>query len=95
VTAVHLNDETLDTYELSPMQQGMLFHAISARESGVDIEQIVMTLHEALDVAAFVRAWDAVLDRHTILRTRFRWEDTEEPRQEVVATVRLPVTQSD
>jgi len=28
------------TYPLSPMQQGMLFHNLSARKPGVDVEQI-------------------------------------------------------
>ena len=41
----------IDTYELSPMQAGMLFHTVSGGDSGVDIEQVVATLHEPLDEA--------------------------------------------
>jgi non-ribosomal peptide synthetase component F len=71
------------------MQSGMLFHAVSDRHSGVDIEQVVATLHEPLDEARFIHAWQRVTDRHPILRTRFRWEDI--PAQEVLAHVHIPV----
>src|SRR5437867_6426611 len=78
-----------DDYALSPMQQGLLFHSLSARKPGVDIEQILCALPEALNVECFVRAWQRVVDRHTILRTSFRWEGLAEPRQEVHPTVRI------
>ena len=63
-------DDVVDGYELSPMQHGMLFHALSAAGLGVDIEQIIVTLGEALDVAAFEQAFGKVMRRHPILRTR-------------------------
>ncbi|HEY4338383.1 MAG TPA: condensation domain-containing protein, partial [Steroidobacteraceae bacterium] len=85
----------IDSYALSPMQQGMLFHAVSEKQTGVDIEQIVMTLQGHCDVEQFMRAWQAVIQRHTILRTQFRWEDVPEPRQEVVADVELPLIRAD
>ena len=61
----------------------MLFHALDAEGSGVDLEQVVATLEEPLDVAAFRQAWERVVARHAILRTAFRWEGLLEPRQEV------------
>ncbi len=85
-------DEVVDIYELSPMQQGMLFHAVSARGRGVDIEQIIVTLREPLDPARFGQAWRDIVRRHPILRTRFRWNDVAEPRQEVVASADVPTT---
>ena len=60
-------------YPLSPLQQGMLFHALSEPHSGVDIEQLVFTLHEPVDVDRMQAAWEAVLTRHAMLRTAFRW----------------------
>lgn len=65
------------------MQQGMLFHNLSARESGVDVEQIFCATTEALEAAAFERAWQRVVDRHEILRTSFHWAGLAEPRQEI------------
>src|SRR5437867_3933463 len=82
-----------DDYALSPMQQGLLFHSLSARQPGVDIEQILCALPEALDVECFARAWQRVVDRHPILRTSFRWEGLPEPRQEVHLHVCLPLEQ--
>jgi Condensation domain len=81
----------IDTYELSPMQAGMLFHAVSERASGVDIEQVVATLHEPLDEVKFRRAWQRVANRHSILRSRLRWERLEVPVQEVVDEIQTPV----
>ncbi len=40
----------METYPLSPMQMGMLYHWVSAPHSGVDVEQMVCALHEALDL---------------------------------------------
>jgi len=77
-------------YELSPMQQGMLFHAIGELGSGVDIEQIVCQLDESLDTTAMLRAWELIVSRHTILRTAFVWEGISEPLQQVYDSVQLP-----
>lgn len=77
-------------YELSPMQHGMLFHAIGEPGSGVDIEQIVCQLDEGLSTAAMLRAWELVVSRHTILRTAFVWEGIAEPQQQVHDSVRIP-----
>jgi amino acid adenylation domain-containing protein len=88
-------DDVVDIYELSPLQQGMLFHALSAPGAGVDIEQIVVTLHESLDVPTFEQAMRDVMQRHPILRTRFRWMGVEEPYQEVLAQAELTATTAD
>ena len=77
------------------MQQGMLFHALSDPRAGVDIEQLCCELFEALDVAAFKRAWQRAIARHPVLRTSFRWEDVEEPQQEVHGEVELPWKEQD
>jgi amino acid adenylation domain-containing protein len=84
-----------DAYPLSPLQQGMLFNTLFDPGSGVDIEQLHCGLHEALDVAAYRRAWQRLVERHPVLRTRLRWEDLGEPRQEVLAHVELPWEEQD
>ncbi len=73
----------VDSYPLSPLQEGMLFNALFAPHSGVDITQIICRMHHSLETGAFERAWKAVVARHTILRTAFRWEGLAEPVQDV------------
>src|SRR5205814_10354240 len=67
-------------YSLSPLQQGMLFHALAAPGSGVDIEQMVCTLREEIDSAKLRAAWRQVIARHEILRTAFHWDTQPEQR---------------
>ncbi len=81
----------VESYQVSPLQEGMVFHHLEGTNVGVDIEQFVGELDERLDVALFRQAWATVADRHAILRTRFRWSGLDGPRQEVVASVEPPV----
>jgi amino acid adenylation domain-containing protein len=82
-------------YPLSPMQQGMLFHALYAEQSGVDIEQMICTLQEPLHPLHFEQAWQRVLERHTILRTSFHWEGLAQPEQRVHQRLDLSIIQED
>jgi len=84
-----------DIYPLSPMQQGMLFHSLYSPESGEYIEQLCCKLQGNLDVVAFERAWQEVIDRHPILRTSFIWEGLEEPLQVVQRIATLKIEQAD
>ncbi len=88
-------DRVVDSYSLSPLQQGMLFHNQYDRDSGVDIQQMICALDEELNVPLFHRAWQKVVERHAVLRTSFRWEGLTEPLQEVHRDVGLPLEQQD
>src|SRR5690349_8936051 len=77
-------------YPLSPMQQGMLFHTLYDTDSRMYVEQTVFTLSGDLDVSAFKRAWEQVVDRHPTLRTIFMWEGLKAPVQIVNRRVELP-----
>ena len=77
-------------YPLSPMQQGMLFHSLYAPESGVYVEQMSMELTGDINVAAFADAWQKVIDRYSVLRTLFVWENRQTPLQIVLKEVLLP-----
>jgi len=87
--------ELADVYEMSPMQEGMLFHALSVPGAGVDIEQIIVRLDESLEVALFEQAMGEVLARHSILRARFRWAEVERPCLEVLAAAEVTATIAD
>ncbi|MEX3777264.1 non-ribosomal peptide synthase/polyketide synthase [Pseudomonas sp. MYb118] len=62
-----------DVYPLSPMQQGMLFHAVYQETSGDYINQMRLDV-EGLDPERFHQAWQAAIEAHDILRTRFVWQ---------------------
>ncbi|WP_395607828.1 non-ribosomal peptide synthase/polyketide synthase [Pseudomonas sp. B22129] len=80
-----------DLYPLSAMQQGMLFHTLEAPESALYVNQMAVSV-AGLDVARFTAAWNAVIERHEILRTGF-WADSQlaEPLQVVYRSASLPV----
>ena len=78
-----------DIYPLSPTQHGMLFHSLYAPESGHYIVQKRCTLSGEMNVPAFERAWQQVMDRHQVLRTAFVWEGLDEPVQVVNKRVEL------
>ncbi|HYX15543.1 MAG TPA: amino acid adenylation domain-containing protein [Nostoc sp.] len=84
------NKNIEDFYPLSPMQQGILFHSLAAPKSGIYFEQFSLTLQGKLNISEFHRAWEYVVERHSILRTCFVWEGLKEPVQIVHREVTLP-----
>jgi len=84
-----------DLYPLSPLQQGLLFHALQAPGTDVYFLRLSCSFKGELDVAAFRRAWQEVVNRHTILRTAIVWEDLDEPLQVVRQQAELPWEQAD
>ncbi len=82
----------LSGYPLTPVQQGMLFHHVQSRHSGVDVQQLIASVDEAIDVAAFRAAWQDLATAHPILRTRILWDGELAPRQEILDAVDLDFT---
>jgi hypothetical protein len=70
-----------DVYELSPLQQGLLFHSLLDPGSGFYVEQYSCLLEGDLDPAALERAWQEVVDSHAALRASFHWRDLDKPLQ--------------
>jgi hypothetical protein len=84
-----------DIYELSPIQQGILFHCIYAPKSGFYFVQKLFSLNGNLNFVAFDRAWKQVVSRHPSLRTGFYWEDINKPLQVVYEKVKVPIDRQD
>jgi len=84
-----------DIYPLSPMQQGLLFHALLAPKAGSYTPQIVLQFSGHLDGQALKTAWQTVIERHSILRTGFYWEQRDEPFQVVYRQVPLTWVEQD
>ncbi len=83
--------EIEDVYPLSPMQQGLLLHTLVERGSGMYLIQDQYETQMAIDEGAFRRAWQAVVDRHPILRTSFFWQSDGQPLQVVRRSAEMPV----
>ncbi|MCG8416661.1 MAG: amino acid adenylation domain-containing protein [Proteobacteria bacterium] len=75
-----------DVYELSPVQQGMLFHALYAPDSRVYVNQLTCRLRGDLDEQAFAGAWAHLIAHHPVLRTSFHWQGLDSPVQVVHRT---------
>ncbi|HEM7874150.1 TPA: amino acid adenylation domain-containing protein [Burkholderia contaminans] len=82
-----------DVYPLSPMQQGILFHALFAPGHASYVNQLVATA-TALDADRLAAAFDASIARHDILRTSVM-PDEAAPLQCVHRHARMPVEQLD
>jgi non-ribosomal peptide synthase protein (TIGR01720 family) len=78
-----------DIYPLSPLQHGLLFHALRSPSSEMYFQQTTCVIQADLDVGAFRQAWQRLLDRHAILRTSFVWQGLEDPLQVVRRGVEL------
>ncbi len=60
-----------DIYPLSPMQQGMLFHALHQPTSQAYFEQMHYEIDGVLNVEILKQSWQMLHNRHDVLRTVF------------------------
>ncbi|MBD2665601.1 amino acid adenylation domain protein [Richelia sinica FACHB-800] len=88
-------NEIEDIYELTPIQKGILFHSLYAPEESLYFFQTRFALRGELNVDAFNQAWQQVVERHTILRTSFHWQDLEQPLQVVYKQGKVPLQLQD
>jgi amino acid adenylation domain-containing protein/non-ribosomal peptide synthase protein (TIGR01720 family) len=79
-----------DLYPLSPMQEGLLFHALAGGGAQAYQVQVAQRLEGPLDPEVLRRAWAGVVDRHAILRTSFAWQGLARPLQRVESGVKVP-----
>lgn len=84
--ATPVSYEAADSYPLTALQSGMLYHEIHGVR-GVDLEQIVCKTPEFIDPASFRRALQSLVAIHPVLRTRFVWDTDDVPRQEIAKGV--------
>ncbi len=91
----HLLENIEDIYELTPVQKGMLFHCLFDSELSLYFFQHIFTVRGNLNIEAFAKTWQLVMDRHSILRTRFYWQEVENPLQIVYKQVKLTLAYHD
>ncbi|MDH6492446.1 non-ribosomal peptide synthetase [Streptomyces sp. SAI-127] len=86
-----------DILPLSPLQEGLLFHALYDDDQAPDVyaAQQILELTGDVDPAVVRAAGQALLDRHPNLRACFRRRESAAPLQIVPADVELPWSQTD
>ncbi|NQZ56251.1 MAG: amino acid adenylation domain-containing protein [Lentisphaeraceae bacterium] len=77
-------------YALSPLQEGILFHAIHSPESNQHCAQLNWSLQGEMNLTAFEQAWSELILKHAIYRTAFKWEGLDEAVQIVYKKVKVP-----
>ncbi|WP_233203455.1 condensation domain-containing protein, partial [Mycetohabitans endofungorum] len=102
VPLVKLNQEQIEQLEaeqpeieeiwpLSPLQKGLLFHALYDPQSAdAYVTQLVLDLEGAVDGQALRHACQTLLQRHANLRASFVYQGLDEPVQVIARDVQLP-----
>ena len=84
-----------DIYPVTPLQHGMLVHALARPGSGAFVTQIELVIEGELQAEAFRQAWLRLQARHAVLRTAFTDAGAGVFRQVVLAEPSLPWRQVD
>lgn len=83
------------TYPLSPLQHGILFHALNEPDARTYFQQLTFTIRGYLNTDVFREAWQRLVGRHAILRTSVAWKHREKPLQIVYGSIEVPWEQYD
>jgi amino acid adenylation domain-containing protein/non-ribosomal peptide synthase protein (TIGR01720 family) len=84
-----------DIYPLTPLQEGLLYHAVLAPKDGAYHDQFSAMLRGPLEADRLVQAWRTVAAGHAIFRTAFAWKTGKAPLQVVGRTAETPVRTED
>lgn len=84
-----------DIYPLSPMQEGLLFHALVDEKSDSYFEQITYQMTGKLDISSVKASLGALMARYSVLRTLFLHEGYDRPMQVVLKERPLDFTYHD
>ena len=87
--------EIEDVYPLSPMQEGMLFHALLDSDSSHYFEQMTLLVNSAMEVKLIEQSMNELMSRYDVLRTIFLHEGYERSLQVVLKERKINFTYQD
>ncbi len=88
---MNTNDNILDIYPLSPLQEGLLFHALYDGTQDHYFNQLVFAWEGSLDIEQIRTSLSVLTARYDILRTAFVYKDLDRPLQVVLGNRALRV----
>ncbi|KTC01815.1 non-ribosomal peptide synthetase [Pseudomonas syringae] len=80
-----------DLYPLAPLQQGILYHHVTATQGDPYVMQVQFAFSDQPRLEAFAQALQTVINRHDILRTSVHWDGLDTPVQVVWRHAELKV----
>ncbi|KAG0196273.1 hypothetical protein BGX28_010348, partial [Mortierella sp. GBA30] len=80
-----------DIYALTPLQEGILFHHLLAKEGDPYLLTSTIAFETRTLLDRYIKAFQTVVDRHDILRTSFFWKDLSTSAQVVSRSAPLPI----
>ncbi|MGA8944246.1 MAG: amino acid adenylation domain-containing protein [Thermoactinomyces sp.] len=86
-------DRIQDIYPLSPLQKGILFHAIQTRIQY--FEQFYLDLDGTVDFAVFKQSLEELVQKHDVLRTVFLFQNLAQPMQVVLKNAEVSIRYED
>ncbi len=63
-------------YPANSLQQGFIYHALTQPDDDAYRIQVLLDYSHALNVDAYILAWEYAIKRYPILRTCFNWEES-------------------
>ena len=84
-----------DSYPATPLQAGMLFETINQPHLELYHNHLTVEFSKGFDLCSLNAALAQLLERHSILRTQFYWDQTLAPQQVVRRRFEVPVHSSE
>ncbi len=90
-----LSRQVQSIYPLSPLQQGLVYHALLDERENAYIVQVAVQLTGDVNPQRLRTAWERLIYRHDVFRTLFKWNKEDRYLQVVLPEVATPWREED